>query len=155
MVYNTALGFCHDTGKAEDITQDVFVKVFRSGHTFEGGSSVKTWIYRITINTAISHSKKKQLSVVQPDASTGLVEYDHPGVLLHKKEEAAILAAAIDDLPPQQKTAFVLSYIEDTPRQEVADIMETSLKAVESLLQRAKANLRATLKNRYPNRRKG
>jgi RNA polymerase sigma factor (sigma-70 family) len=52
-----------------------------------------------------------------------------------------------------QKTAFILSYIEELPRQEVADIMELSLKAVESLLQRAKKTLREQLRNSYPDRR--
>ena len=54
----------------------------------------------------------------------------------------------------RQKTAFILSFIEELPRQEVADIMKTSLKAVESLLQRAKKKLRTELLPLYPNRRK-
>jgi len=60
----------------------------------------------------------------------------------------------MDCLPDNQKTAFILSYIENLPRQEVATIMDTTLKAVESLLQRAKANLRKELKKLYPHRRK-
>jgi RNA polymerase sigma-70 factor (ECF subfamily) len=60
----------------------------------------------------------------------------------------------IDTLPDNQKTAFILSFVEDLKRQEVADIMEMSLKAVESLLQRAKASLREKLEKMYPDRRK-
>ncbi|MEZ4850473.1 MAG: sigma factor-like helix-turn-helix DNA-binding protein [Bacteroidia bacterium] len=60
----------------------------------------------------------------------------------------------MDCLPDSQKTAFILSYIEDLPRQEVANIMEISLKAVESLLQRAKKNMRSELEKLYPHRRK-
>lgn len=60
----------------------------------------------------------------------------------------------IEYLPDNQKTAFILSFIEELPRQEVADIMETSLKAVESLLQRAKTNMRLKLEKIYPHRRK-
>ncbi|MBT8229190.1 MAG: RNA polymerase sigma factor, partial [Bacteroidia bacterium] len=64
------------------------------------------------------------------------------------------LFQAIGTLLESQKTAFILSFVEELPRQEVADIMETSLKAVESLLQRAKKNLRVKLEKDYPNRRK-
>ena len=60
----------------------------------------------------------------------------------------------IDTLPDNQKTAFILSFIEELPRQEVADIMEVSLKSVEALLQRAKRNLRTRLEKQYPGRRK-
>ena len=55
---------------------------------------------------------------------------------------------------PEKKTAFILSFIEELPRQEVADVMESSLKAVESLLQRAKHNMRSELEKIYPDRRK-
>ena len=60
----------------------------------------------------------------------------------------------IDSLPENQRTAFILSFIEGLPRQEVADIMEMSLKAVESLLQRGKKKLREKLAKMYPDRRK-
>ena len=60
----------------------------------------------------------------------------------------------MDCLVANQKTAFILSYIEELPRQKVADIMEISLKAVESLLQRAKKNMRSELQKLYPYRRK-
>lgn len=60
----------------------------------------------------------------------------------------------MDCLPNSQKTAFILSYIEGLPQKEVAEIMNISLKAVESLLQRAKQNLRSELEKIYPNRRK-
>ena len=75
-------------------------------------------------------------------------------MLLENKENAKALFQVIDTLPDQQKTAFILSYMEDLPRKEVAAIMDTSLKSVESLLQRAKNNLRKKLKKLYPNRRK-
>lgn len=74
----------------------------------------------------------------------------HPGVLLENKEKSKYLFKAIDSLDEKQRTAFILSYIESLPRQEVADIMDTTLKSVESLLQRAKANLRKKIAAIYP-----
>lgn len=154
MVYNTALGFCHQVSIAEEITQDVFTKIFMNAGSFKGKSEVRTWITRITINTSINHVQKANKHRYQSEDMIHLVDYDHPGVVLLNKENAKYLAIAIDALPTNQKTAFVLAFIEDFPRQEVADIMEISLKATESLLQRAKTNLRLKLIEYYPNRRK-
>ena len=62
------------------------------------------------------------------------------------------LFRVINTLPETQKTAFILSFIEELPRKDVAEIMDISLKAVESLLQRAKKNLRIKLGERYSNK---
>lgn len=155
-VFNTALSYTKNTEEAQDITQDVFVKIYRKATTFKGKSSVNTWVYRIVINTSLNYLDKKSRKA---DSGTEIknddvINFNHPGVILENKENAATLYRVIDCLIENQKTAFILSYIEELPRQEVADIMETSVKAVESLLQRAKANMRKELENLYPNRRK-
>jgi RNA polymerase sigma-70 factor (ECF subfamily) len=154
LVYNTAMSFVPDVSTAEEITQDVFTKIYRSAGSFNGKSSVKTWIYRITVNTALNQIKKNN-RVRSLHLEYDLeIEFNHPGILLENKESANTLQLAIGSLPESQRTAFVLSFIEDLPRQEVANIMGTSLKANESLLQRAKGNLRKKLEKLYPNRRK-
>lgn len=163
-VYNTALSYLQNAEEAEEVTQDVFVKIFRSATWFEGKSSVSTWIYRITVNQSLdrlNHRKRQKRFGLLVDLfgknpaepATDLPHFDHPGVVLEQKENARILFQAIESLPDQQKTAFILSFIEDLPRQEVADVMQISLKAVESLLQRAKTNLRKRLDNFFPDRR--
>jgi RNA polymerase sigma-70 factor (ECF subfamily) len=76
-------------------------------------------------------------------------DFDHPGVQLEHKEEAQELFHQIDSLAENQKTAFILVYIEQLPQQEVATIMNTSVKAVESLLQRAKSKLRQNINFHY------
>ena len=155
-VYNTALSYIKAEEQAEEITQDVFVSIYKNAHQFKGNSKLSTWIYRITINKSLNQIKKKKRvdmfnqSIEHVDKS----DFNHPGVLLENKELAKQLFTVIDNLPDSQKTAFIMSYIEDLPRQEVADIMGLSLKAVESLLQRAKKNLRSNLESLYPNRRK-
>lgn len=147
-VYNTAISYVQNAQEAEEITQDVFVKIYRSAAQFEGKSAVSTWIYRITVNTALNYLKKKnRFSFFKSGiAEQTISDFEHPGILLEKKEDAKLLFAQIKTLPSNQKTAFILSFIEGLPRQEVADIMQLSLKAVESLLQRAKHNLRKKLK---------
>ena len=155
-VYNTAISYTKNAEEAEEITQDVFVKIYRNAANFRSQASLSTWIYRIVVNTALNHLKKKnRFTLFRSSLSnTQNVDFEHPGVLMEHKENAALLYKAIDCLPDSQKTAFILSYIEELPRQEVADIMETSLKAVESLLQRAKKNMRSELGKWYPHRRK-
>jgi len=155
-VYNTALSYTKNKQQAEEIVQDVFTKIYQNADKFKGNSAVSTWVYRITINTSLNYIRKEKrfsffaLGKTQIDQS----DFEHPGVLLENKENAKALFQVIDSLAENQKTAFILSYIEDLPRKEVADIMQLSLKAVESLLQRAKKNLRLKLNNLYPNRRK-
>lgn len=156
VVYNTALSYTKNVEEAEEVTQDVFTKVFQNASKFKGNSTVKTWIYRITVNTSLNYIKsKKRFSLFNFNSkSEHNIDFEHPGVLLENKENAKILFQVIDSLPDTQKTAFILSYIEDLPRQDVADIMETSLKAVESLLQRAKKKMRIELEKTFPHRRK-
>jgi len=155
-VYNTALSYTKSIEDAEEVTQDVFVKVYKSVAAFKGHASLNTWIYRITINTSLNYLKKRNRFAFIRNAfnASASIDFDHPGVLFENKEDAATLFKALDCLSYNQKTAFILGFIEEMPRQEVADIMETSLKAVESLLQRAKANMRSELEKAYPNRRK-
>ncbi len=164
-VYNTALSYLQHVSDAEEVTQDVFVKIFQSAARFEGKSAVSTWIYRITVNRSLDMLQHRQrqkrfgfvVRLFQPETgvpSLELPHFEHPGVALENKENARILFQAIESLPPQQKTAFILSFVEELPRQEVAEVMELSLKAVESLLQRAKGNLRKRLENFHPERRK-
>ena len=155
-VYNTALSYIKSAEDAEEITQDVFVKIYKSAWTFKGQSSIKTWIYRIVVNTSLNYLKKHNRFALFKNRFQAPedIEFEHPGVLLENKENAARLYKAMDCLPDSQKTAFILSYIEDLPRQEVANIMKTSVKAVESLLQRGKKNMRSELEKFYPHRRK-
>ncbi|MEO0470948.1 MAG: sigma-70 family RNA polymerase sigma factor [Bacteroidota bacterium] len=155
-VYNTAISYVHNEPEAEEITQDVFTKVFRYAAKFKGESTVNTWIYRITVNTALNYLKKRKRAAFTTlqEQESQRPDFEHPGVVLENKEKASFLFKAIETLPESQKTAFILAFIEGLPRQEVAQIMDSSLKAIESLLQRAKKNLRGKLEHFYPHQRK-
>ena len=146
-VYNTALSYLQNREDAEEVTQDVFTSVYRNASRFRAESAVSTWIYRITINASLNYLKRKRrFSFVRfGEKEKEKPDFVHPGVLLENKEYSIALFKVIDTLPDSQKSAFILSFVEDLPRKEVAEIMGTSLKAVESLLQRAKANLRQRL----------
>ena len=161
-MFNTAISMVQDHGMAEDITQEVFITVYRSVLSFNSQSSISTWIYRITVNKCLDHlrAQKRQKqngffrSLFNTDAAqTDKPHFEHPGVQLERRENARYLFEAIETLPGNQKTVFILAHVEELPQKEVAAIMDISVKAVESLLQRAKVNLRKKLSHIYERRK--
>ncbi|MBK8522152.1 MAG: RNA polymerase sigma factor [Chitinophagaceae bacterium] len=159
MVYNTALGIVQQADDADDITQEVFIQIYQSISSFKGDSKFSTWLYRITLSKALDHEKKKKrkkrfgfvqsLFGADGEEQSHPVEFNHPGVQMEKKEKANELFNALKQIPDKQRIAFTLHKLEGQSYQEVAEIMNTSLYAVESLMGRAKANLRTALKKYY------
>ena len=144
---------------AQDITQEVFVKVYQKYHQYNPASaSLKTWICRIAINHCLDFLKakksKKRFGFLNPlfltesnEPISNAIEVNHPGIQTENKEAIESLLQIIYTLPENQKTAIILSRIEDRSQTEVAEIMNTSVKAVESLLQRAKQTIQKKLTN--------
>lgn len=152
LVFNLALQYVQNTEDAEEITQDVFVSVYKSLKSFQENSEIKTWIYRITINKSLdfikAKNRKKRFAFMSSLFYNDVTvlnnlshNFNHPGVLLEQKETLEKIFQHINTLPDNQKTALILSKLEQKSQKEVAEIMNTSAKAVESLLQRAKTTL--------------
>ena len=159
-VYNTALSILQMDEEAEEITQDVFIEVYKSAKKFDGKSSLSTWIYRITVNKSLDClrylKRKKRGGILNrlfgaEKESNARPDFYHPGVEMEQKELSLILFKAIDRLPEKQKTVFLLFHVEGVRQQEIADILQTSVKAIESLLMRAKENLKKELGDYYKN----
>lgn len=159
-VYNTCLGLVQNEEDAEDLSQEVFISIFQAIHTFREQSSLSTWIYRIAVSKSLGflrHKKRKKrfaflqnlFSGDEKEQGTEAIHFYHPGVQLENKERAAILFQAIETLPENQKTAFVLHKLEDLSYQEIAEVMKVSLSSVESLIFRAKGNLKKSLSIYY------
>lgn len=159
MVYNTALGLVQSEMDAEDVAQEVFVKAWESIGGFKGESKLSTWLYRITVTKSLdflrSRKRKKRFAYVQSlfgmndEMVVDPPDFFHPGVAAEKKQLSNALFKAVAQLPEQQRAAFVLSRLEGLSHKEVSDVLETSVPAVESLLQRAKLNLRKKLEDMY------
>lgn len=157
MVYNTVLGMLQNEEDAEDITQDVFIQVYESIGQFRNDAKLSTWIYRIAITKTLDFIKKKKRQknggllkrIFETRVDEEPSNFDHPGIELDKKEDAAVLFKALDKLPEKQKVAFVLHKLEGMSYQEIAEIMDTSLTAVESLQARAKSKLKEILQQYY------
>jgi RNA polymerase sigma factor (sigma-70 family) len=163
LVYNVALNYLQNVEDAEEITQDVFVKVYQFLDTFKEESHIKTWIYRITINQSLDFIKKKKSKksfFIFGTKSDNEYEYnnssdfEHPGILMENKEDAKILFEVINTLPENQKTAFILAKVDGLSNPEVAEIMEMSISAIESLVFRARNSLKEKLSNKFEEYRK-
>ena len=159
-VHNTSIGILQNEEDAEDVTQEVFIEVFKSIHHFKGESKLSTWIYRITVIKSLEFlrkkKRKKRFGFVQSLFGmesvlpvTDKQHFYHPGVEIENKERARILFTAIDKLPENQRTAFVLHKVEGLSYAEIAEVMKTSVSSVESLMFRAKQNLQKLLSDYY------
>ncbi len=159
MVFNTCMGLVQDANDAEDVAQEVFIQVYESVEQFKGESKFSTWLYRIAVTKSLDHLRKKKrkkrfaflqsLFGVNEEEVIQDPEFHHPGVKLENKEQAAVLFKAISKLPDNQKAAFTLHKLEGLSYQEVAEALSTTVSSVESLMHRAKGNLRKILTDYY------
>ena len=158
-VYNTTLSLVKDISDAEELTQDVFLTVWNSISNFKGESALSTWVYRIAVTRSLdllrSRQRKKRFAFLSSlttsthEIKHHPVDWTHPGIMQENKEMAAYLFRAIDLLPENQKIAFTLSKLEQLSQKEIAEVMQIKEGAVESLLQRARLNLKKSLEGIY------
>ena len=160
-VFNTCLGFLRNEHDAEDVAQEVFIKVYDCIADFREEASLSTWIYKIAVTKSlelIRYKKRQKRSgffqalsslFTDPDDKVVRESHTHPGIALENKERAQILFDKIENLTEKQRIAFTLQKVEGLSYQEVADVMELSVPAVESLIYRAKENLKKQLYNYY------
>lgn len=158
MVYNTALGMLQNAEDAEDVAQEVFVQVYESIDSFKEESKLSTWIYRISVTKSLDairrKTRKKRFAFLKSLHGDNMElihdppDFVHPGVKAENKQNSEMLFSAIKELPNNQKAAFVLNKIEMLSYKEVAEIMNLTTNAVDSLLQRAKKNLKAYLETK-------
>ena len=159
LVYNTVLSMLQNKEEAEDVSQEVFIQVYQSIKQFKGESKLSTWLYRIAITKSLDWQRRKGrkkrfafvegLFGVDDSIKHDPPEFNHPGVAMENKEQAAMLFKAIKQLPDNQKVAFTLNKIEGLSYQEVATVMQVTEASVEAFLHRAKQNLRKELGDYY------
>lgn len=143
------------TGKwdqAEDIAQEVFLRVYKAAKHYKPTAKFSTWLYRITMNLSIDlqrQAARKSISLDPSLLNSKTVEYKDS---MEKKEIATLVQEAVIQLPERQRYAVILHRYEGLKHSEISDIMDVSISAVESLLVRAYANLREKLKkfNDFP-----
>jgi len=159
-VINACYRMVNDIETAEDITQEVFIKVYSSINQFRGESQLSTWIYRIAITKSLDHlraqKRKKRMAILKYLSSDDEHQIDieapkdqNPDVIIDNNERMKVLNDAINTLPENQRVAFSLSKYDEMSSKEIAEVLSISVSAVESLIHRAKKNLEKRLYNYY------
>jgi RNA polymerase sigma-70 factor (ECF subfamily) len=157
LVYQLALHLLGDPQEALDLSQEVFLRVFRTLPRFRGQSSLRTWIYRIVVNQASNRRRwwrrrhrSQQVALEEHAVSHGELSDTSslamPERRLEQQETAGRVRAALDLLPFDQRTVIVLREIDELSYEEIAASLGVAVGTVKSRLARARNNLRAALR---------
>jgi RNA polymerase sigma-70 factor (ECF subfamily) len=156
-VHALVFRFLGDAGQVEDLTQEVFLRIFRTAARYEPTAKFSTWLYRIVANLSFNvlrsrrRGSLRQVEVRDGEEDTsfysGLPDgrYEAPHEELDNKELRLKVAEAIDGLPESQKVAIILNKYENKSYEDIAEVLDCSTMAVKSLLSRARGNLRRHL----------
>ncbi len=149
-VVNTCFKFLLVKEDAEDIAQEVFIEVFESIAKFRNDAKLSTWIYRIAVTKSLDELKKRKrkkrisslgkligLEEISSELSGGIPA----DAQLESREQLKIIQNALDTLPENQRVAYSLSKIDGYSNADIADVMNTSISSVESLIKRAKKKM--------------
>jgi RNA polymerase sigma-70 factor (ECF subfamily) len=134
-----------DAQTAEDVVQNAFLRLWNSAERWEGRSRFTTWFYRVLHNLAVDELRRRRSGHEELDEALEDPAPAPPDVLERERRDARV-RAALDRLPGRQRAALVLRHYEDCSQGEAAEILGISEGALESLLSRARAALRAQLR---------
>lgn len=165
-MYRVAHGVTGSAPDAEEVVQDVFLTLFRKAGTFEGRAALSTWLYRVTVNTALNKRRGKRTELEEPledhlprfeadghrqgDRSLLLADWSQaPDAALLSRENRAAVRAAIDRLPAEYRIVLLLRDVEELSNEEVSGIVGDSVASVKSRLHRARMALREILTRSY------
>lgn len=152
-IYNICYGFLRNKEDAEDASQEVFIEIHKNISTFREESSLTTWMHRIAVNRSLNVLRRNKVrNFFDSIEQTLLLNKKEPNsnsdpyIELNKKELAKQIQNAINKLPKNQNIAFTLHNYNNLSYAQIAEIMNNSLSSVESLIHRAKTNLKKSLK---------
>jgi len=155
-IANILTRYIRNNGDIADVTQEVFIKVYKSLPSFRGESAFYTWLYRIAVNTAknylTSQSRRPPASDIDAteadsyDGSDALKESDDPEALLHSQDVKKVIMGAIEQLPAELKAAIILRELEGMSYDEIANIEDCPIGTVRSRIFRAREAIDKQLK---------
>jgi RNA polymerase sigma-70 factor (ECF subfamily) len=163
-VFSLAMTVFHNADDAADLTQEVFIRLYRAIGQYNGESRFTTWLYRMVINLGRDElrRRKRQVQQILPSTEQGDDERDligqvpdtsiinDPASVLAHKELGQALRLVIDQLEPQYRQALTLFYFEDLKYQDIADIMDIPLNTVKSHIRRGKERMADLISTQYP-----
>lgn len=156
-VYAVVHRFMAGRADAEDIVQEVFLRVFRSAHRYAPTARFSTWVYRIAANMCINAIRKASklktiplrphLDAQGEEGSPEITDVDaaRPDEDIQQRELAESIREAVEQLPANQRVAVILSRYEHMSYEQIAEVLDCSTMAVKSLMSRARGNLRELL----------
>jgi RNA polymerase sigma-70 factor (ECF subfamily) len=156
-VMSTVYRFTGDYYQAEDLTQEVFVRVYKAARRYKPKAKFRTWLFKIVINLCLNYrrdrarvrieSLDKRLVTEDGDTARDVrgPDSDIPDVALEELEMKKMVKEAIDDLPENQRLAVILQRFEEMSYKEISETLGVSVSAVESLLFRARRSLKEKL----------
>lgn len=151
-VFSICLRMTGDHSRAEDLTQEAFIQLFRKIGSFRGESAFSTWLHRLTVNIVLMHFRKKVLAEVALDDTSDSQQEDQPkreiasrDNSLHGSVDRIALQRAIVNLPPGYRIIFVLHEIEGYEHNEIAEILGCSIGNSKSQLHKARLKMRTLL----------
>jgi RNA polymerase sigma-70 factor, ECF subfamily len=149
---------CHNQGAAEDLAQEVFLRVYRSRSGYEATAKFTTWLYRIATNLAVNYARdtkherpEAQVSIDEPDQETGTTIDIADSTLtaeeqILRRERMRAIRQKVMDLPERQRLAVLMHKYQQMDYRQIADVLKLSESATKSLLFRAYETLREQLK---------
>jgi len=152
-VFGIAWRMTHDVGRAEDLTQETFLRAWRKLHTFDVSKPLRPWLLRLATNVCINKLRKKRAPVValgeDEDASAPEPQAREPEAIdmAEQHETRAILEAAIGRLPDDYRLVVTLRHVEEMAYDEIADTLGWPLGTVKVRLHRARERLRQMLES--------
>ena len=151
-VYTIILKVVGNKEDAEEVTQDVFISVYKNLKRFGFRSSFKTWLYRIAVNRAINmfnkRKKERPRKVLFDENIDYAREENDTKTDIDKKHDEKVLEAILEELPPDQKACLVLKEIEGMKYEEIAQTLNINLNTVRSRLKRAREKLISSVRGR-------
>jgi RNA polymerase sigma-70 factor (ECF subfamily) len=153
-VYSIALGVMKEPADAADMTQEAFMRVMRSLHSYRGETRFTTWLYRLVTNVCLDGLRRRGRPVEPLDAGddegpTEVIDPDRwsrPDEQAELRESAAEVRAALADLPAPQRLALTLHYFEDMRYEDIATVMNVPLNTAKSHIRRGKERLASLLR---------
>ena len=152
-VYALCLRMARNTSQAEELTQEVFLQLFRKIHTFRGESAFSTWLHRVSANVVLMRLRKKAVMEAPLEdaneeeySNRSVKEIGAPDLVLSGAIDRINLDRAIGELPPGYRRAFMLHDVEGYEHSEVAEMMGCSVGNSKSQLHKARRQLRNLLR---------
>jgi RNA polymerase sigma-70 factor (ECF subfamily) len=150
-VYSLCLRMLEGPGQAEDLTQEVFLQVFRKLGSFRGDSAFTTWLHRLTVNQVLMHFRKRGVKLEHTSEEgdfTNVVETPLQSTRRISMVDRLALDKAVAELPPGYRTVFVLHDVEGYEHEEISGMLHVSVGTSKSQLHKARMRLRELLTKR-------